>query len=103
MVIGMKLTALLADAAFAEDDDLLSPPERIHDDSPLLEGDVGAYLHGRLLLNASAPMCPLGNPRAVSWQPLHSSFRLAGRPALPIRCGRITHRIHNEIPHFKRH
>ena len=49
MVIGVKLIALLADAAFAEDDDLLSPSQRIHHDSPLLERDVGTRLHGQPL------------------------------------------------------
>ena len=44
-VIDVKLAALFADAAFAQDEDLLTTTKRIDHNGPIFEGDVGAHPH----------------------------------------------------------
>src|SRR5207247_391955 len=57
-VVYLKLAAPFADAAFAQDENLFAVAERVHDDGPFLERDIGAHSHLESISNAFAPGCP---------------------------------------------
>jgi hypothetical protein len=46
----LEAPAPFADAAFAQEDDLLTAPERIHDDRPFFEGNA----HGQTIVGWDA-------------------------------------------------
>ena len=48
-MVDVKLTALLAQTAFAQDENLFTLTERANNNGPLLERDVGTHAHDGIL------------------------------------------------------